>query len=53
MNTQQLTGEHFLLKALQLEAEGLFTEAISNYKRAYKLKPELVCLIINNITKVI
>lgn len=44
MNAQPLTAEHHLLKALQYEAEGLYNEAVSSYKRAYKLKPQLVCL---------
>lgn len=41
MNGPGTTAEHFLLKALQLEADGYFTEAINYYRKAYKLKPEL------------
>jgi hypothetical protein len=37
----KMTAEHYLLKALQLEAQGSLTEAISFYKKAYALKPEL------------
>jgi hypothetical protein len=44
MNTQGgvMTAEHYLLKALQLEAQGSLMEAIGFYKKAYALKPNLV-----------
>lgn len=41
-----MTAEHWLLKAVQAEAAGELLEAVSFYKRAYRLNPELVSLLL-------
>ncbi len=41
-----MKAEHYLLKAIQLEASGNAIAAVPFYKKAYKLNPEYVSFLI-------